>query len=491
MASATAEAAPLAALLVRVAGRDVELPAAKVTQVLRGTSWTRVPHAPDSLLGLANMRGQLLPVLSLGHLLGEPAAPVPETARVVVVDAGAQVGLLVDQVVSFAAASAAGMLDLPSLLARDFGRLIRAPRRGGAGRSIADIAAPSDAAADAIAAEEVQFVALRVGGQHHALPIDQVGEIVDFPAELATLPRSGQAMLGVMAHRGKLLPLVSLPALLGQPTEPGLHGGARVVVVRLGEVPVGLVVDAMPSILRLAADAIDPVPQLLTRGKGEARVEAIGRLGGGRLIGILSTALLFDAETQALVAAQSSQRGANQGRAGMSAIKGPGTGDPAIQDGAAERFVVFRLGAEEYGLPLAAIQEVVRRPDNLTRVPRAPPFVEGLMNLRGRIVPVIDQRRRFAVDGAAAARGRIIVVALGRLLAGFAVDAVSELITVSTAALREAPDLVADGERVFDRVAVERDGRVILLIDPQALLDQAERDVLEALAAAADEAGAS
>jgi purine-binding chemotaxis protein CheW len=96
----------------------------------------------------------------------------------------------------------------------------------------------------------------------------------------------------------------------------------------------------------------------------------------------------------------------------------------------------------------------VRHPGALTRIPRAPDFLEGVMNLRGSVVPVIDQRRRFAIQQwRRLGRRRIIVVRLDGLLAGFAVDAVSEIAGIDPAALAATPDLAADGGQIFDRVA--------------------------------------
>ena len=159
---------------------------------------------------------------------------------------------------------------------------------------------------------------------------------------------------------------------------------------------------------------------------------------------------------------------------------------------AQEQFVIFRLGPELYGLPIAAVEEVVRCPAGFTRVPRAPDFVAGVMNLRGRILPVIDQRRRFAVPGSPPPSGRrVLVVTIGGQPAGFVVDAVSEVLSIAATELRPAPDFAAPDDpgadaraAVFDRIAsIARDGRMILLIDAGALLDRTERDLLTALAA--------
>jgi len=156
----------------------------------------------------------------------------------------------------------------------------------------------------------------------------------------------------------------------------------------------------------------------------------------------------------------------------------------------ARQFVLFRLGEEHYGLPVAAVDEVLRHPPSLTRVPRAPAFLLGVMNLRGKVVPVIDQRRRFEVAGGAApARGRILVVTIDGLQAGFAVDSASELRSIAAAEIEPVPDLGGAGGQVFDRIAsLDGDGRMVLLIEPKALLDRAERDLLASLAAEATDA---
>ena len=71
------------------------------------------------------------------------------------------------------------------------------------------------------------------------------------------------------------------------------------------------------------------------------------------------------------------------------------TRDTPIDDDT--QVVIFRLGAEEFGVPIMSVQEIVRVPEVLTRVPHTPPFVEGVINLRGIVLPVIDQRARLGL----------------------------------------------------------------------------------------------
>ena len=457
-------------LVFRAAGQSLALPTRDVAEIIRPRAMTRVPHGPASLLGLINFRSAALPVVSLASLLGGENVPSTGSARVVVVDRGMPLGLLVDEISALNDAGNERRIDLETLLARDFSKLVRktSPQR------VSPIA-PSTASSGPERKRDA-FICFHLGGQDYALPMDQVVEVSPFPTDLAHVPRTDEAMVGVTALRSGLVPLVSLRVLLGLPTSGFDRTRARIVLVRFGGRVVGLITDGIKTILRVDREALDPIPPVLTRGAGEAQIQAICRLDGGRLVSVLALDKLFDAQTSARILAEAAH--------GAPEMVG------ADAQGDSEQFIIFQLGDEHYGLPIASIDEVVRRPDSLTRVPRAPPFVEGVMSLRGKMVPIIDQRQRFAVRGEADIRGRrVVVVTVDGLQTGIVVDKVSEILAIPASELKSAPELEAETTPVFDRIAmIERDGRIMLLVDPKALLDRAERDILGALGneAAAD-----
>jgi len=475
-------------LTVQVGDERFALPVSDVAEVIRPPAVTRVPLGPPSLLGVANMRGAVMPVVSLHRLLGRGVSPSSH-ARVVVIDRGTPVGLMIDNVTSLGEAGAtspvpaadesmgmpARMIDLDALLAKDFGSFTRRAQHR-------QVQAVTDRQEQTAAEQnQVALVCFAVAGQDFALPLTSVREVVALPDGVAVVPQTDSVMLGVTSLRGQLLPLVSLRALLG--LRAGGQGGERlrVVVARIGNGLVGLAVDGMKEILRLAGSAIDPVPPILTRGSAEAQIQGICRLEGGlRLVSVLSTDHLF--RDQALIEQIASQTGKNHD---MGTTDGPSTGD--------EQFIVFQLGGEEYGLPIEAVDEVVRVPDTLTRVPKAPAFIEGVMNLRGRVVPVIDQRRRFKFERQGERRReRVVVVRIDQMQAGFVVDAVSEILSIPQNQLRPTPDLATDGSQVIDRIAnIEVEGRMILLLDPRELLDRAEKDLLAAMGQSEPERPAS
>jgi purine-binding chemotaxis protein CheW len=146
------------------------------------------------------------------------------------------------------------------------------------------------------------------------------------------------------------------------------------------------------------------------------------------------------------------------------------------------QFVAFRLGDDEFALPIEAVDEVARVPEQVTRVPKTPEFLEGVINLRGEVLPVVDQRRRFDMPTFDGAEGRrLLVVRSERHRAGLIVDSVSEVLRSSRDEIEPAPDLTGQATRLVNGVInLERAGRIILLLDPAELLSRAERGLLDA-----------
>lgn len=152
---------------------------------------------------------------------------------------------------------------------------------------------------------------------------------------------------------------------------------------------------------------------------------------------------------------------------------------------ARRQFLVFRLGAEEFGLPIAAVDEVAAAPEKITRLPKTPKFLEGVVNLRGEVLPVIDQRRRFDMaDAGSSARKRLLVVRSERHRAGLLVDDIAGVVSAPEEDIAPAPDLVGQSVNMVDGVLnLEAAGRMVLLLNPDELLSRAERGLLDNFAA--------
>jgi purine-binding chemotaxis protein CheW len=283
----------------------------------------------------------------------------------------------------------------------------------------------------------------------------------------------------VTTIRDQLVPLLSLHALLGFPVPDRSDERPRVIVVSYGRTAVGLVADRTRDILRIDPSLVDPVPAMLSRGEGTAELQAICRLDGGRrLVSVLSPDRLFRHDVVSNVVAE----GERAREAEMADDIEAGIADSRQAATDEQPFIVFRLDREEYAVPIAAVDEVTRRPDALTRVPKAPEFIEGVMNLRGAVIPVVDQRRRFDLPAAESTdRQRVIVITFDGMRAGFLVDSASELLKIPGSAIGPAPELSDEQVRLISRVANLGD-RMILIVDAPELLDRRELGLLRQLA---------
>jgi purine-binding chemotaxis protein CheW len=492
--SGAADAAARRFLTFRIDQRLYALPADEVSEVIRIPAVARVPQSPRSLLGVANLRGSVLPLASLRALLGRPEGAGLTDARAIVLDSAAPVALAVDAVEALVTLDARQVETRQAEMSAQDGEILRGAFQSQAGLDVAKILdikrlldaeftarAPAPKAAPAAhlpvlertaqtAATAVMLVCFEVAGQEYALGVEAVQEILPAPANLTLAPRAEALVLGVAAFRETLLPLLSLRGLLGLP-ETAATGLQKVVVVSVSGVLVGLVADRARSIVSVDRGAIDPTPPVLAaRAGGETQIKAIARLEGGRrLISILDAATLFREDVMQRLA-----RTADTGRI------------LAVEDGAMgadeSQYLVFRLGDEEFGLPIAAVDEVARAPDQITRVPRTPKFLEGVINLRGEVLPVVDQRRRFDLPPFAGdkQRQRLVVVRSERHRAGLIVDSVSEVLRTRADAIAPAPDLTGEAVRLVQGVVnFGGAGRLVLLLDPAELLSRAERSLLD------------
>ncbi len=450
-----------------IGGQTHTVRADRVVEILRTPPITRVPLVPAGIAGVINFHGLAIPLLRLDVPLTDgKAQPLATGPRVIVYADPEPVGLLVDAIVTLGESKGksrgAKGLDVARLVQ---GLLGDAPPTGATARGAAGAASARSSTVES----GRTLLSFLVGGQRYALPLDSVREVMLIPAEISQTPGGDAAVIGLANIRDAVVPLISLAQLLG--LDAGAAESKRhVVVTAMGAWIVGLVTEGMDRVLRLADTAIEPVPEVLQRGAGVAELDGIGRLDGGRqLVAILSTAKLFGNKT----IADAVQR-VDQGGAAM---------PTASVEAATEQFVVLLLGDERYGLPIGAVDEIIQLPDEVTRLPRAPAFLAGVVNLRGTPLPVIDQRKRFdAHSTRAAQRARVVVVTVDDMQAGFIVDGVSEIVRVPSSEIRAAPRLPVEQSQAFDRATPLGDnGQMLLLIDPKELLSRAERDLLSHL----------
>ncbi|NKE46297.1 purine-binding chemotaxis protein CheW [Roseomonas frigidaquae] len=497
LASATADAGGNASQYVTFHIDDgiFAVPLAEVQEIIRVPDVVKVPLSPPSLEGLANLRGTVMSITSLRRIFRYPDLGHDDATRVVVINQGVPVGLVVDRMSAVVTADADQIETVAAIEATIDTDLLRGLIKAGDGRGMIMILDPARLVASefgatniasghamtaesthseevestptATAQDELQLVSFVVAEQEYALGIESVQEIVQMPERIGRVPRTQSHVLGVVTLRNRLLPLVSLREMFGLPTAP-LDERNKIVVVPLPDkTSVGIVMDMVREVLRVNRNLLDPVPSLLRGATRQNEIQGICRLAGGkRLVSVLSAEALFENEAVRRAVAGGADAEEGEAMTAQDQLRDAGV----LED--EEQFVVFRLANEEYGAPIAAVQEIVRVPEELTRLPKAPAFIRGVVNLRGSVLPVVDQRTRFDLEDIERNdRQRIMVFTIEGIRTGFIVDQVTEVLKIPRGAIGPTPALSAEQARLISRVAnLEKQRRMILLIDVDHLL---------------------
>lgn len=474
---------------------------APVQEIIRVPEVVHVPLTPDTLEGLANLRGKVIPIISLRRIFGFPDFAYDDATRALVIDLGQPLGFVVDRVARVVGVEASKIENVSSIsgtvntnlltgllkdvgghamiMVLDFAKLIS--------NQFADIAqlshnssnssgttVSSHAADNEQFSDELQLVSFTVADQEYAVSIEDTQEIVQVPENIIHVPHAESHVLGVMTLRNRLLPLVSLRRMFGLPFQEA-NEHSRIVVISVGNSSVGVVMDSVNEVLRVSKNYVDSMPAMLARDGDMSEITDICRLDGGkRLVSIISADNMFrhNAVMDALKAVENMQEDAASHDVEKSIIEDD------------EQMVVFRLDKEEFGVPIDSVQEIVRVPNELTHVPKTPSFIEGVINLRGSVLPVIDQRRRLGLPTLARSeQQRIMVFLFDGVRTGFIVDSVAEVLKVPKSAIEPAPNLSGTQQKLIARVAnLEKQKRLILLIEPSHLLEDEDKQGLSAFA---------
>lgn len=461
-------------------------------EIIRIPRVVKVPLTPPYMRGLANLRGSILPVYDTRLRLGISGADDDESNRVIVVNAGTkQAGYVVDRV--------DGVVDIPADAVEEFrkagdsgGCVTRAARMGEGRlvliiemeRMLEDVDLKNSGAAflnegcssrgagleeeSRIQENEQQLLTFWVGKEEYALDIADVQEIVHLPESWNAVPDAPPCVLGLVSLRDRVLPLISMRRLFG--LSEGETGSNRIVVAYVGQgkkVAVGLVVDGVAEVLRVAERLLEPVP-LVVRRAGE-EFAAICRLSDERMLFVLDASRLLK-DVSFLEEWEQEEKG-----------QASSAGRRVLEE--ERQLVTFFLGEEEFALPIDSVREIIRA-GRITSVPKMPDFVKGILNLRGSIVPIIDLRRKFGYqdqETEADEQVRVLICEWNSSVLGLMVDGVKEVAKIGVSSIEDAPEvLVKEGLHSFVAgIAKFSSERNVMLLDPGRVLSWGEGEVME------------
>ncbi len=450
------------------------VPVEFVREIVRIPKVTRVPLVPEYIRGVTNLRGEVLPVMSIRKRLGLEEGDL-ETAKVVVLDwKGRTLGVVVDRTAQVVQITEDQMeetstasefvekvirtedalqmiLEVEKLFAMEaLGEKRESSSRG--------LRATEREAGEKEIEEHVQIVTFSLAGEEYAFPIQEVQEIIRYakPTEVPDVPPH---VKGVIHLRSTVLPIIDLRTMLSLPAA-ATDEFTKVIVLRLAGKRFGLIVDRIHEVLRVRKAEIQRPPALVERS-GREEIAGIVRKGDQTIMVLNSNALLSEEVT---------------------GLSGEERGEEAkvVSREAETQYIVFRVANERYGVPIEKVREI-NRITTITRIPKSPDFLEGVMNLRGEITPIVDLRKRFGLpQGQRNESTRIIVTEIEGRKTGFIVDSVEGVEKIAESAIAPAPEVILAGEagRFIERVA-RLDEEVILVLNMARILSEEEAKSLE------------
>ncbi|WP_091995106.1 chemotaxis protein CheW [Paraburkholderia lycopersici] len=156
--------------------------------------------------------------------------------------------------------------------------------------------------------------------------------------------------------------------------------------------------------------------------------------------------------------------------AAVQSIRGTGMQGAAGADAGGQEFLVFTLGAEEYGIDILKVQEI-RGYDSGTRIANAPDFIKGVINLRGIIVPIVDMRIKFHLGRVEYGQQTVVIILnIAHRVVGMVVDGVSDVLTLQTDQIMPAPEFGATLTTEYLTGLGTVDGRMLILLDIESLM---------------------
>lgn len=157
-----------------------------------------------------------------------------------------------------------------------------------------------------------------------------------------------------------------------------------------------------------------------------------------------------------------------------------------MAEGGANEFLTFRLGEEEYGIDILKVQEI-RGYDAVTRIANTPPFLKGVINLRGSIVPIVDLRIKFALETPAYDQYTVVIILnVHRRVVGIVVDSVSDVLSLADGQIRPAPEFSATLATQYVKGLGAIDERMLILIDIEALIGSTDMGLFDSSAISAN-----
>lgn len=453
-----------------------------VKEIVRVSEITKVPNVPLYVEGVCNLRGNVLPIIDGRTRFNMEKKDKDENSRVLVIDInGRATGVIVDRVSEVMRINSSEIEATPSImrtenmdylsgvlkldngnriiLLLDLLKVLNAPEVQNI--DLKDFSTDLERIDNFIEKEiinEEQLVSFMVDKEEYAINIMQVKEIIRV-IDIVKVPSTEDYIEGVVSIRNNLLPIINLRKYFGLEVAE-INDHTRILIVDMGKITCGIMVDKVSEVKRVQESIIQPPPSIFSNE--EEPLKGVAKLDGGkRLIMILEPTKLISLERLEKIAELEENKEEN--------FK---TIEKQLLD--EEQLVTFKIDREEYAIKINSVQEITRMTE-ITRIPRAPYFIDGIVNLRGNIIPALDLRKLFEMNEKEVTDStRIIIVDLDNKKTGIIVDEVSEVLRFEKSLIESSPDILSKGKsnKYIDGVGkIDNGNRMVIILELNQILN--------------------
>jgi purine-binding chemotaxis protein CheW len=456
-----------------------------IKEIIRVPQITRVPNLSMYITGVCNLKGELVNIIDIHKRFNIQQKMHSEMNRVIVMDYnGCSIGIIVDEVLQVLTVDKSSVkLQLGSnksnkegcidgiIMEENGKRLIMMMNMQGI-INIDDIET-TFTNADKQAGQEVltftkekedkqQLIIFSIDEVEYAFDISKVKEIIRIPSITKT-PNSSGFNEGIILLRNEVIQVINLSKIL-KVSNSGINKDGSILIIDEGNLAYGVIVDKVLEVKQVSKIVLRRPPEIL----GDIDVKMVKEFAnldnGKRVVIVLDPYKLIDIEEFGREY-QNNHKEEGSDRSTKSALQTEDT---------RENIVIFKIKNEEYGVSINFVQEI-NRISKITRLPNVPSFIEGLINLRGDMIPLLNLRRFLGLDNEdRETYSKILVVKLNKTMIGLDIDSASEVLSLSKELFEDYPQVLnsKDNMTYIDGMIKLNEGRrIVLLLNLKGILD--------------------
>lgn len=440
-----------------ICGIDSDL----VTQILRVPQITKIPFCDESIIGLCHIEGSVISVFDVEKLLFGLNYEVDresQKARILTIKYNeTRFSLLVSEVYSNIDISSAtinytqeanshiiGIIKTKENIIQilDPIKLLNKVKKIEMPKNEISDNSKTVAISKKIDEKQKKYLFFRLGDEGFAINSELIREIIVPSSELTQISDAPKELLGIMTLRDEVIGIIEFAELFDKKRVASEHN--KIIIIQSTKGVAGLYVDSIIDIRDISDSALEPLPQIYNHGK----FEAICMLDGS----------IFSIIDDKILHAQIEKTNFD----GLLNIKKETqTKDEAKEDSNVE-VVIFFVGDNEYAIETSLVQEIIRF-TKITQLPGSPDYLLGIMNLRGRIIPILSLHKRLQETQKQSDDAKIVVCTYKNSSIGFVVDGISEVLEISSLLLKEYKnkDTIIEGaialkDRVIQKLSLDK-----------------------------------